>query len=276
MVVEPTFGGAALAIAAVAAGAPLFADGHRAMRLRRLFARLRECGLDDSPSGLAHVRGRVVLESPLFAPLSGLPCAGFRLEARLPGGSDGGAVEERRAFRLMGAGTSARVAAHVGTWELRVTERRDWCEGQPLTENLERLLSRIPEWAWLRRRGRIVLEERALLPNTQVHVVAYARQAQPVEGIADAAMLDVEELLATGTGPVVSAGPPISALVERPDVWLGPGEALDFMLVTDEPPRRLERRVPAWRVANAALGPALGIAGLAYLAQAVDLLRSLR
>ena len=72
----PTPAGLTFAAIAVALGAPLFSDGLRALRLRRQLEALRETGLTDSLAGFAHARGRVALDSPLFSPLSGEPCAG--------------------------------------------------------------------------------------------------------------------------------------------------------------------------------------------------------
>ena len=72
--------GILLAGGLVVAGAPLFAMGRRALVLRRVLGSLAERPLGRDLSGWVHVRGRVALLSPLFAPLSGRPCAGFKLE----------------------------------------------------------------------------------------------------------------------------------------------------------------------------------------------------
>src|SRR5690349_10070203 len=94
--------GIGLLAAAIAAagGAPLFGDGLRALRLRRSFAGLRATDLGLASEGFGEVRGRVALESPLFAPLSGKPCAGFRLEARVSGSRSMSVIEEHRAFLI--------------------------------------------------------------------------------------------------------------------------------------------------------------------------------
>src|SRR5204862_540860 len=57
---------------------------------------------------------RVELESPLFAPLSGLPCAYFQLEVRAPDLSLHRAVEEGRECRVEGGGESARGGGEGG------------------------------------------------------------------------------------------------------------------------------------------------------------------
>src|SRR2546428_9028116 len=103
-IIQPGPAGLTLAAGAIVAGARLFSSGWRAVRLRRCFQELRESRLGELPSGFAHVRGRVELESPLFAPLSGLPCAYFQLEVRAPALSLHRAVEEWRGGRVGDAG----------------------------------------------------------------------------------------------------------------------------------------------------------------------------
>src|SRR6266487_1670405 len=76
----PTAAGLSFAAAAVAIGAPLFSDGLRAIRLARAFRALEPSSIADAASGLAHVHGQVTLESPMFSPLGGIACAGYRLE----------------------------------------------------------------------------------------------------------------------------------------------------------------------------------------------------
>jgi hypothetical protein len=276
MELEPSFGGATLAVAAVAAGAPLFQDGYRAVRLRRAFSRMRERSLSDLPTGMVHVRGQVALESPLFSPLTGKPCAGFRLEVYSVSARVRGGVEQHRAFRIASNGVVARVWGHRGAWEIGVSDTRAWTPGDMLSANVEALLERVPEWEWLRRRGGpLVLTERALFAGAEIHVVAYGRQSRPLE------FAEAEELAATGTDdeggtsatPIVVSAPRRTRL-DPPDLLLLPGESLDFLLVTDTAPANLLRRVPAWRSFNAFVGPLLAIGGLAYLAHAIDWLRA--
>src|SRR2546428_132498 len=87
--VHPNAVSLALAAGAVVAGAPLFSEGLRAFRLRRYLRRVCEHALADAPPGFVHVRGTVALESPLFSPLSALPCAGYRLEVSAVGAAIG-------------------------------------------------------------------------------------------------------------------------------------------------------------------------------------------
>src|SRR5439155_1244062 len=112
------------AAAGVVIGAPLFAWGLRALRLRHALAGLSERSLDSSTAGLALVHGRVSLEGPLFAPLSGKPCAGFSLEVRGAGMRVGGVVHELRPFRLTSGGVSARVVPERAEWRGAVTCER--------------------------------------------------------------------------------------------------------------------------------------------------------
>ena len=55
----------------------------------------------------------------------------------------------------------------------------------------------------------------------------------------------------------------------------GPGEFLDFLLVSDRAPAARDLAVPAWRTVGAFAGPALSLLGLLYLAAAADQLRAL-
>src|SRR5690242_21630680 len=104
------------ATAGVVAGGPLFADGLRTLRLRRALARLVERPLTPDASGLVLVGGRVALESPLFSPLAGRPCAGYVLDVRGEGTRVGARIESRRDFRLVADGASARVRPGEARW----------------------------------------------------------------------------------------------------------------------------------------------------------------
>ena len=150
---HPTAAGTVIAALALAAGAPLFSDGLRALRLRRRFRDLGVTALDARPGGTVHARGRVALESPLFAPLSGRPCAGFRLEvssARHPAPSR---VEVWRDFTLVDGASRAHVMGQAAEWDLMVTAWRDVGAAEPLSENVRALLARVPESGWLRGAG---------------------------------------------------------------------------------------------------------------------------
>ena len=309
---QPTVAGAALAALAVAGGAPLFGDGLRTFRLRRQFAKLSERPLEEEPTGFIHTRGRVVLDSPLFSPLSGKPCAGFRLDVRGGGLGRAGAVEERRPFRIVSGETSARVLAGAGRWLLSETARREFGPDENVSENLGALLQGCPEVAWLRRqRLPILLTERALFAGSEGHVVGYARHARPYEVPPEMELLrtgtdDAVQLSAGRAAPVVEPdtawtegsdgtegkpghpeGPPRRAGpfgIERRqpgrpfagdvELWVDSGGLLDFVLVSDAPPERSAFALSRWRTLGLMLGPALSLAGLIYLAHAADLLRS--
>jgi len=250
-----------VAIACVVAGGPWFADGLRALRLRRLLARLRERPLDADCAGLVQVRGQVALESPLFAPLSSRRCAGFVLDVHGVGIHVGGQVRELREFQLHSPDGSARVEALGGRWQLPVTAEREFGPGEPLTENLATLFERSAELRWLKGRGvKLRVVERALESGATASVIGFARagMAVPVAGI---------DLARTGTDGNVVLQEIVSERV-APSLHIGPADTLDLLVVGDRlpEPRRLEP--PRWRTLGAILGPALCLAGLLYLAHA--------
>ena len=288
---EPTAAGAVLAALAVAGGAPLFGDGLRALRLRLGMSRLRERPLAETPTGFVHTRGRVMLDSPLFSPLSGRPCAGFRLEVRGGGTRAHASIEQRRPFRIVSGEISARVLAGSGLWCVSETGRREIEPGQKSSENLESLLEGCPEASVLRRRGLpLSLVEHALLAGRECHVIGTARRARRHELPAEL------ELAGTGTDDearlrtAMAAGDERSAASGRgrfgrerrqpgrpfpddADLWVD-GGALDFVQVSDRLPARTDVAVAPWRVLGLALGPALCLGGLLYLARAADQIRA--
>jgi hypothetical protein len=287
---EPTVAGAALAALAVAGGGPIFSDGLRTLRLNRRMARLSELPLADAPSGFVHTRGRVVLDSPLFSPLSGQACAGFRLEVKCGGARAAAAVEERRPFRIVSGEVSARVMGSRGRWQIAETARREVGAGEKLSDSLTALLRRSAEASWMRRQGLpVTLIERALSAGAECHVVGHARHARPYElpaemelartGTDDAARLGVEQGAVAARRP---SGGPLGIERRRPgrpfpaevDVWVDGGGHLDFVWVSDSPPKRGEIRLSPWRSFGLVLGPALSLGGLLYLAHAADLLRA--
>lgn len=282
---HPTAAGFSLAAAAVAAGAPIFSDGLRALRMRRLVPRLREVALARTASGMAHARGTVVLESPLFSPLSRVPCAGFQLEVRGAGTPVARAIDVFRPFRISSGGVSARVRGPRLRWILAETATRDVAPDQPLTQNLAALLQRVPEALWLRRsRVTLRLTERALLEGVECHVVGEVhggREQEVGEGI---------DLARTGTDDVVSY--PVPLRIDRAsqptrtprravisgepafDLRIDPGEPMGYVLVSDRAPEPRHIAVPLLRIAGLALGPLLSFAGLLYLVLAADQLRA--
>jgi hypothetical protein len=281
---HPTAAGLSFAAAAVAAGAPIFSDGLRALRLRRAMPRLREVALARTASGMAHARGTVVLESPLFSPLSRVPCAGFQLEVRGAGTPMARAIDVFRPFRISSGGVTARVHGSKVRWMLSETATREVAPDQPLTQNLEALLERVPEARWLRRsRVTLRLTERALLEGVECHVVGHVRDAQ--ETVA-AERLDLERTGTDDSLPAVAGDEPRAGAGSRVrtravhsaapayDLRIDPGDSLGYLVVSDRPPEPRHLVVPAFRIAGVALGPLLSLSGLLYLALAVDLLRS--
>jgi len=306
ILVQPTIAGAAFAALAVAGGAPWFSDGLRTFRLRRQFQTLSERPLDEEPVGFVHTSGRVLLDSPLFSPLTAKPCAGFRLEIQGNNTPRTMVVEERRPFRIVSGSTSARVMAANGRWVVSETGRREIEPDEPLSANLEALLKRSAEFALLRQRQTpMVLTERALFSGADSHVVGYARHARPYE------IPPELELMRTGTDDVVqmvagraeavdfeadgyepapepAAPPPAKSSgpfgIERRspgrpfpgevDLWVDGGGLLDFVLISDAPPAGQDLKVSRWRQLGLMLGPALSLSGLLYLAHAADQLRN--
>jgi hypothetical protein len=267
--VHPTAGGLACAIGAVVAGAPIFSDGLRSLRLRRHFADLAERPLRRDLAGFAHVSGTVALESPMFTPLSAAPCAGFQLVVHAVGAPIVRTVEQRRPFRLAGRDASARLDSTDGCWALSVTAERELAADEPLTGSLTRLLQQVPAALWWRRAGgRLRLVERALLVGSPCHVVGFARRSHPLEHLAGI------ELARTGTDATLEVAA-ASATTHAPELWLGPGELLDFVHVSDRAPAARDLAVPSWRAVGAFAGPALSMLGLLYLLAVADHLRAL-
>ena len=306
ILLQPTLAGAALAALSVAGGAPIFSDGLRTLRLRRQLQALKEHALEQDPSGFVHTKGRVVLDSPLFSPLSGRPCAGFRLE--VVGGVPRReiVIQERRPFRITAGDTSARVMAATGRWILSETGRREIAPGDSLSENLAALLARSPEAQLLKgRRTPILLIEHALFAGDETHVVGHIRRARAYEltpemelmrtGTDDAIPVMAGrtaraiDLVADGEEPEVQAAPsrprgagPFGIERRRPgrpfpgevDLWMDAGGLLDFMLISDAPPSADTLSVSRWRTLGLLLGPALSLTGLLYLAHVADRLHS--
>ena len=311
ILLQPTIAGAAFAALAVAGGAPIFSDGLRAFRLRRQLERLTERPLAEEPNGFVHTRGRVLLDSPLFSPLTGKPCAGYRLEVQGLGAVRPTVAEERRPFRIVSGDISARVMAGAGRWVLAETGQREIAPDEHVSEHLTALLDHSPDALLLKhRRMPIVLIERALFAGAETHVVGCVRHARPYE------LPHELELMRTGTDDVVQmvSGRPRPAFepalepadppgaestgarespprkstgpfgIERRapgrpfpgdvDLWVDGGGLLDFVLVSDAAPVADQLVLSKWRTLGLLLGPALSLTGLLYLAHAADQLHS--
>ena len=261
-----TPGGVIFATLCVLAGAPLFARGRAAWNLRWRLARLAIEPLPTDASGVVRARGRVVLDGPLFAPLSGKPCAGFELYVRGSGSAVGGVVRDLRQFRLEGEVSSALVSPMHADWHLPETGRRIVGPDERLPERLSTLLDTRAEIRWLRERG-VALEivERALCAGAEVSVLAVA-QSESVS-----AVVFEEELEATGTdgaftGPRLVPGPEASG----PQLKLITNSDLERGHVFADPADARFEGPPAWQVALMFVGPALSFAGLLYLAQLLE------
>ena len=261
-----TPGGVLAAVACVVAGAPLFACGLRAYRMRTSFGELTERPLSADATGLVRARGRVALDGPLFAPLSGTPCAGFQLEVRGQGSSVGGVVRDWRAFRLESGGTSAYVPAEHAEWHAPVTAQRDLAAGVEVPERLSALLDSCNEVRWLRQRGvALHVVERALESGRVVSVVGVLHNSRV------ATEEYIEQLAATGTdGPFTAPRMLPGPEYGDHEMQLDPDDALENVLVFADPPEAPMPRLSRWNEALLAVGPMLSIAGLLYLGRAAE------
>jgi hypothetical protein len=243
-----------LATASVIAGAPLFSSGLHALRLRRELGRVRETRFADAPNdAFAQLCGVVSLESPLFGPLSGLPCAGFDLEIRGIGAPVDAVVAERRSFRLEGDDGIADVVDPIGPWDVAISAERVVGADEGITAGIAALLARAPEALWWRRAGgRLSLVERALPAGARAWVIGRARVA-PRGALA--------ELRRTGTDAAAW-----TESTEGARVSFGTGDHLGWMRISDHAPDRGRLQVPLVRSAGVVLGPVIGFLGMLYLA----------
>ena len=250
--------GAWISAACVVAGAPLFAAGLRAWRLRRSLHGLAPQPLAATLRGLVCVRGRVELDEPLRSPLSGRPCAGWALDVRGAQTRVGAAIERRQDFRLIGGGIEARVAAECGRWQLPVTAEQRFAPNEALPEGTLAALGGQPELAWLRSIGvPLCVTERALFQGLEAHVVAIAHEESatvvvPLRG------------LRTGTDPHTWELEPAREAV----LALQAREPLGTTLVCAGEPDLGELAPAAWRLLGLVLGPLLSLFGLLQLALA--------
>lgn len=271
--IVPSVAGVTFAAAAVVAGAPLFSRGLRSLRRRRALSTLHEAPLDELPEGFVHLTGRVGLESPLFGPLSGKRCAGFRLEAWTVGGPGVHAVEDVRPFRLIHEGVSAHVAASKGKWDLDVIEEREIGPDEELTERLEALLSEVPEINWIRKSGRSVrLVERALLSGAKCHVLGQASRTREAEWRVE----EEVEWVRTGTddGPI-AVTMNVNEMPAKPELHVAAADPIDYVTVSSSAPSTEVLNEPRRRTIGLVVGPLLSLLGMLYLAAVADKLRAL-
>jgi len=258
--------GVLVAIAFTVTGAPLYAIGRRALRLRRVLGGLVERPITTDASGWLIARGRISLVSPLFAPLSGRRCAAFRLEVCGENSRVGGVVGDCRSFRIEHDGASALVSGEGASWSAPVTEERALVSTEPMPERVAELLATCPETRWLRdRRASLHVVERALEAGAMVSVLGLARVER------SAVRAEKLALAATGTDDALSveveAGPEGGA--SNPELWLaGDDELSPGVRVSTEPLDRRALEPSPWLLALLGLGPALTLFGLLYLAWA--------
>jgi hypothetical protein len=261
-----TPGGVLAAAACAVAGAPLFARGLQALRMGRRLDALTEQPLAEDTEGLVRARGRVALDSPLFAPLSGTPCAGFTLEVRGAGSKVGGVVRDQRAFRLQSGATSALVQNEDSVWHVPVTAQRELQPGENVPERLAALLDSCSEIRWLRDRGvALHVIERALEAGRVVSVVGVAGHERIVAKGAQSA------LAATGTDGAFQRPQLFSApAIDRYEFRIGTDDVLPRVQVFADPPEAVLPRPSRWNEALVVLGPAVTLVALLYLARAAE------
>ncbi len=257
------------AVACVAAGGPLFTDGLRALRVRRLLSGLAPSRPEAGHHGFVRLAGEVALESPLFSPLSQKPCAAYELEVHATDGSACGRVRQARAFRLAAGGAEALVQAADARWNMPVTAERDVAAGEQISANMAALLEGEATLRWLRdRRAPMRIVERSVAAGTHVEVFGQSRPVAAVE----LAVAEAEQVLAaTGTdGAAVVAAPVTRGGAARPAVEIAAAEPLEvFVHATGGDAARALAPAP-WRAWGAVGGPLLSFAGLLYLAHAID------
>ena len=256
--------GLLVALGCVVAGAPLFAMGRRALRLRSALGSLVERPLAADTSGWVQVSGRVALVSPLFAPLSGKRCAGFALEVCGVQSRVGGVVREQRAFRLDGGERSALVSPDRAVWQLPMTAERTIASEDALPERLAQLLESNAEIRWLRdRRAPLHIVERTLEAGVNVTVMGVARQEWAETRI------EQIELAATGTDDGVATTITEGDTESAGELWLvGDDVAETGPRVFTAKPDPRSFIPPAWLLGLVGLGPALTMFGLLYLVRA--------
>jgi hypothetical protein len=254
--------GLLVATASVLAGGPVFAAGRRALRLRHVLGSLEEKPLEPDASGWVLVRGRVELASPMFAPVSGKPCAGYELDVSGERSRVGGIVAERRAFQLDCGEHSAFVSPDGARWRTPTTGERTLAVTDPLPERLVELLETNAEIRWLRdRRVPLRIVERALESGAEVTVLAQARTERAETSV------ESVELAATGTddglATTLTSGDPTPS----PELWLAGDDGAGPQVFSGRPDLRA-LRPSLWRVSLVGAGPALTLSGLLYLAWA--------
>jgi hypothetical protein len=268
----PSAAGVIAACTAVVVSAPLFGAGLRALRRARALDHVRAVRLAGAEPGLVQVEGRVALESPLFAPISGQRCAGFRLVAEGLDVPVARSTDDVRAFRLVDGGVVAHVAAEKARWEMPCTAERVLDPDEPLTERLLDLLGRMPEAAWLRQSGRAIrLREHALLSGAVCHVTGQLQRTRSTE------WRERIEYARTGTDDApLAIGTLVAEAGDAPSLWIGPIEHADLMRVSGPGVGPTPSGVPPRAFAGLVAGPLLGLLGLLYLAAAADAWRALR
>lgn len=255
-VIEPF----ALASLGVVGGCLLAHHGLRALRTVTAWRSIRPGALVPQAAGPVAARGRVALEGPLFAPLSGRPCAGFELEVVGQSVRLGHTVRQSRPFRLVNADVAARVVDDRMVLRTSVTAERVLQPGEAMPAGLQWLEDASVEMRWLRDRAMpLRLTERALFVDHEVVVLASAR-ASNVVGSIQPVREEAIARAATGTdGRAWSGAAERAVASHEPALWLEPcasDAALEIVDATHPAPMP---QASHWRTAMLPLGIVMAV-----------------
>ena len=212
-----------LAALGVVAGAWLVRSGVRALRQATVWREVAPQALTPEAVGRVAAQGRVALEGPVFAPLSGRPCAGFVLEVAGQGLRVGHTVRQTRPFRLVNGDVAARVVDDRVQLRTGITAERVVQPGEAMPAGLQWLEDASAELRWLRDRDRpLHLVERALLVDQDVVVRGHVRPSN-VAGTIAPAPERVATLARTGTDDAAWDATTVRSVATRePALWLEP------------------------------------------------------
>jgi len=145
-----------------------------------------------------------------------------------------------------------------------VTGQRDVRAGEPVSANMAALLEGDAVLRWLRdRRSAMRIVERSLQAGARVEVIGHAHT------VAAAAEAAHATLAATGTDGLAWAIE-VPSRRDLPALRLAAHDPLGLHVVADGEAEPARFAAPAWRLVGLLIGPLCSLAGLVYLAHAVE------